>query len=66
MKIYKSTFLSAETGNKLHNKIDNSICFAIQLPADTDITTWEEITDEEYNEWLKSHPVIEEEFTVEQ
>ena len=47
MKIYKSIFLSAETGNMLHNKIDNSICFAIQLPADTDITTWEEITDEE-------------------
>ena len=47
MKIYKSIFLSAETGNKLHNKIDNSICFAIQLPVDTDITTWEEITDEE-------------------
>lgn len=47
MKIYKSIFLSAETGNKLHNKIDNSICSAIQLPIDTDITTWEEITDEE-------------------
>lgn len=47
MKIYKSIFLSAETGNKLHNKIDNSICFSIQLPIDTDITTWEEITDEE-------------------
>lgn len=47
MRIYKSIFLSAETGNKLHNKIDNLICSAIQLPVDTDITIWEEITDEE-------------------
>ena len=53
MKIYKSIFLSAETGNKLHNKIDNSICFAIQLPIDTDITTWEEITDEEADKIIK-------------
>lgn len=47
MRIYKSIFLSAETGNKLHNKIDNSICSAIQLPIDADLSVWEEITDEE-------------------
>ena len=65
MKSYKVILLNAEKGYKLYNKTDNVICTSVQLPIDTDITTWEEITDEEYNEWMKMHPSIEEEFTIE-
>ena len=47
MKRYKVILLNAEKGYKLYNKTDNIICTSVQLPIDTDITTWEEITDEE-------------------
>lgn len=47
MKSYKVILLNAEKGYKLYNKTDNVICTSVQLPIDTDITTWEEITDEE-------------------
>lgn len=47
MNKYEVILIMAEQGCKLHNKIDNSICAAIQLPIETDITVWEEITDEE-------------------
>lgn len=47
MKSYKVILLNAEKGYKLYNKTDNVICTSVQLPVDTDITTWEEITDEE-------------------
>lgn len=47
MKSYKVILLNAEKGYKLYNKTDNVICASVQLPIDTDITTWEEITDEE-------------------
>lgn len=47
MKSYKIILLNAEKGYKLYNKTDNVICTSVQLPVDTDITTWEEITDEE-------------------
>ena len=47
MKSYKVILLNAEKGYKLYNKTDNIICISVQLPIDTDITTWEEITDEE-------------------
>ena len=47
MKSYKVILLNAEKGYKLYNKTDNIICTSVQLPIDTDITTWEEITDEE-------------------
>ena len=47
MKRYKVILLNAEKGYKLYNKTDNVICTSVQLPIDTDITTWEEITDEE-------------------
>ena len=47
MKSYKVLLLSAEIGMCLHNKKDNSVCIAIQLPIDADITDWEEITNEE-------------------
>lgn len=47
MKNYKVILLNAEKGYKLYNKTDNVICTSVQLPVDTDITTWEEITDEE-------------------
>ena len=47
MKSYKVILLNAEKGYKLYNKASNVICSSVQLPADTDITTWEEITDEE-------------------
>lgn len=66
MKSYKVILLNAEKGYKLYNKTSNVICTSVQLPIDTDITTWEEITDEEYNEWMKMHPDVEEEFKIEQ
>lgn len=66
MKSYKVILLNAEKGYKLYNKALNVICTSVQLPIDTDITTWEEITDEEYNEWMKMHPDVEEEFKIEQ
>ena len=47
MKSYKVILLNAEKGYKLYNKTDNVICTSVQLPVDTDITIWEEITDEE-------------------
>ena len=47
MKSYKVILLNAEKGYKLYNKTDNVICTSVQLPIDRDITTWEEITDEE-------------------
>lgn len=47
MKSYKVILLNAEKGYKLYNKTDNIICTSVQLPIDTDITIWEEITDEE-------------------
>lgn len=47
MKSYKVILLNAEKGYKLYNKTDNVICSSVQLPIETDITTWEEITDEE-------------------
>ena len=47
MKSYKVILLNAEKGYKLYNKTDNVICSSVQLPIDTDITIWEEITDEE-------------------
>ena len=47
MKSYKVILLNAEKGYKLYNKTDNVICTSVQLPIDTDITIWEEITDEE-------------------
>ena len=47
MKSYKVILLNAEKGYKLYNKASNVICTSVQLPIDTDITTWEEITDEE-------------------
>ena len=47
MKSYKVILLNAEKGYKLYNKAANVICISVQLPIDTDITTWEEITDEE-------------------
>ena len=37
----------ASKGYKLYNKTDNVICASVQLPIDTDITIWKEITDEE-------------------
>ena len=36
------------------------------LPDNANLDDWKLVSDEEYNEWLKSHPIIEEEFTVEQ
>ena len=53
MKIYKVILLNAEKGYKLYNKTDNVICISVQLPVDTDITTWEEITDEEADKIIK-------------
>ena len=47
MKSYKVILLNAEKGYKLYNKTDNVICTSVQLPIDTDITIWKEITDEE-------------------
>lgn len=47
MKSYKVILLNAEKGYKLYNNTSNVICTSVQLPIDTDITTWEEITDEE-------------------
>lgn len=47
MKSYKVILLNAEKGYKLYNKTDNVICTSVQLPIDTDIAVWEEITDEE-------------------
>ena len=47
MKTYKVILLNAEKGYKLYNKTDNVICTSVQLPIETDITVWEEITDEE-------------------
>ena len=63
MKSYKVILLNAEKGYKLYNKTDNVICISVQLTADTDITTWEEITDEEAerikNEQLDEQIAIE-------
>ena len=47
MKSYKVILLNAEKGYKLYNKASNVICASVQLPIDTDITIWKEITDEE-------------------
>lgn len=47
MKSYKVILLNAEKGYKLYNKTSNVICTSVQLPIDTDITIWKEITDEE-------------------
>lgn len=47
MNKYEVILIMAEQGCKLHNKTDNSICSAIQLPVDADLSVWEEITDEE-------------------
>lgn len=47
MKSYKVILLNAEKGYKLYNKTDNVICSSVQLPIETDITVWEEITDKE-------------------
>ena len=47
MKVFKSIFLSADKGYKLHDKSDNSVCAAVQLPIDSDLSVWEEITEEE-------------------
>lgn len=47
MKSYKVILLNAEKGYKLYNKAYNSICAAVQLPIDSDLSVWEEITDEE-------------------
>mgnify|MGYP004627226061 CR=1 FL=1 len=47
MKKHQAILIMAEQGYKLHNKIDNSTCFAIQLPIDADLSVWEEITGEE-------------------
>ena len=44
MKSYKVILLNAEKGYKLYNKTSNA---SVQLPIDTDITIWKEITDEE-------------------
>ena len=35
------------------------------LPDNANLDDWKLVTEEEYNEWVKSHPK-EEEFTVEQ
>ena len=35
------------------------------LPDNANLDAWKLVTDEEYNEWMASHPK-EEEFTVEQ
>ena len=35
------------------------------LPDNANLDDWKLVSDEEYNEWMKSHPK-EEEFTVEQ
>ena len=53
MKIYKVILMKTEKGYKLYNKTDNVICISVQLPIDTDITTWEEITDEEADKIIK-------------
>lgn len=47
MKSYKVILLNAEKGYKLYDKASNVICTSVQLPIDTDITIWKEITDEE-------------------
>lgn len=47
MKSYKVILLNAEKGYKLYNNTSNVICTSVQLPIDTDITIWKEITDEE-------------------
>lgn len=58
MKSYKVILLNAKKGYKLYNKTSNVICTSVQLPIDTDITIWKEITDEEAEriktnqEWL--------------
>ena len=53
MKSYKVILLNAEKGYKLYNKASKVICTSVQLPIDTDITTWEEITDEEADKIIK-------------
>ena len=35
------------------------------LPDNANLDDWKLVSDEEYNEWMKSHPK-EEEFTIEQ
>ncbi len=47
MKIYKVILLNSEIGYKLHNKIDDIFCAAVQLPIDSDLSDWEEITNAE-------------------
>ena len=64
MKSYKVILLNAEKGYKLYNKTDNVICTSVQLPIDTDITIWKEITDEEA-ERIKNEQ-LDEQITIEQ
>jgi len=65
MKSYKVILLNAEKGYKLYNKTDNVICTSVQLPIDTDITIWKEITDEEA-ERIKNEQLDEQIGVVEQ
>ncbi len=65
MKSYKVIILCAEAGYRLHNKADNSICSAIQLPIDANIDDWEEITEDEAKEYEVLPDVIPADMTVE-
>ena len=35
------------------------------LPDNANVDDWKLVSDEEYNEWMKMHPIVEEEFTIE-
>lgn len=65
MKSYKVIILCAEAGYRLHNKADNAICSAIQLPIDSDVTDWEEITEDEAKAYEVLPDVIPADMTVE-
>ena len=55
--------LETQTGFYRNGDIFSKI---VCLPDNANVDDWKLVSDEEYNEWMKSHPIIEEEFTVEQ
>ena len=55
--------LETQTGFYRNGDIFSKI---VCLPDNANVDDWKLVSDEEYNEWMKMHPNVEEEFTVEQ